>query len=127
MAGGSKGIRAGAAYVEAWLEDSRLRRGLLAAQKRLRSFGATVAKIGAGLSAAGSAVAGPMLAAVQRFADQGDQLEKMAARTGASVEALSELNYAAGQSGSGASELEAGLRGLAKTMFNAAKGSKTAS
>lgn len=46
MAASAKGIRAGRAFVELFADDSRLVRGLRAAQRRLQRFGATVRKLG---------------------------------------------------------------------------------
>ncbi|MCC6653316.1 MAG: hypothetical protein IT348_19350 [Candidatus Eisenbacteria bacterium] len=49
----------------------------------------------------------------------------MSARTGASVEALSELGYAAQQSGTSAASLEGGLKHMQRTLADAAGGSET--
>jgi hypothetical protein len=91
----AKGIRAGAAYVELAVKDSRLVKGLDAAAKKLKAFGASVAGLGARLVALGGAALAPVAGMVFHFKDAGDALNKMAARTGVSTEALSELGFAA--------------------------------
>src|SRR5690606_5551309 len=78
------------------------------------------------LVAAGGAVIAPLLAAVQHFATAGDQVNKASDRTGVAVEALSELAYAADQSGANLETLEAGLRRMQASVLDAAKGSKSA-
>jgi hypothetical protein len=76
-------------------EDSRFIKGLRSAQKRLDSFAANVAKVGVGVGAAGSAIVAPLVAAAFQFEALGGKLDDMSQRTGMSVEALSELSYAA--------------------------------
>jgi hypothetical protein len=95
----ASGIRAGAAYVELAIKDSRLIKGLDAASKKLKAFGASVAGLGSWLVALGGAALAPVTGMVNHFKDAGDALNKMAARTGVSTEALSELGFAAEQSG----------------------------
>jgi predicted HAD superfamily Cof-like phosphohydrolase len=132
MASG-QGIRAGAAYVELFTDDSRLIRGLRAAQGRLRAFGAAVHTIGAGLTTAGAWMTGLGLAAVgglgmaaRSFAKTGDALVEMSQRTGLSVETLSELDLAARKSGIGLDEVGKAVRRLQVVITNAADGSKSA-
>jgi len=122
----SKGIRAGRAFVELFADDSQLVRGLKAADRRLKAFGAGVRSIGTQLLGVGAGIAAPLAAATNVFAEMGDQLAKMSARTGISVESLSELGYAAEQSGADMTGLEGGIRKMQKFVFEAAKGSKAA-
>ena len=120
----SQGIRAGKAFVELFADDTKLVRGLKAAEKRLKAFGAGVQSIGTKLFGLGAAAVAPLLATTNVFADMGDQLAKMSARTGISVEALSELGYAAEQSGADLETLEGGVRKMQKFLVEAAQGSK---
>lgn len=119
-------IRAGKAFVELFTKDDRLRKGLESARKRLTAFGRFAAGIGAKMFAGGAAVVGTLTAAVFKFAKIGDQLDKMSARTGFSTEALSELGFAAEQSGSGIEDLEAGIKGMQRQILNAERGLSTA-
>lgn len=94
----AQGIRAGRAYVEMGTEDSRFDAGLKSAQKKLDSFAKNVVRIGAGVATAGTAIVGPIIGAAFQFEAAGSALDDMSQRTGTSVEALSELAHAAGQS-----------------------------
>jgi hypothetical protein len=122
----SQGIRAGRAFVELFADDTKLVRGLRAAEKRLKAFGAGVQSIGTKLFGLGAAAVAPLLATTNVFASMGDQLAKMSARTGISVESLSELGYAAEQSGVDLATLEGGVRKMQKFLVDAAEGSSTA-
>jgi len=129
----ARGIRAGAAYVELFADDSRLIRGLSRASRRLKAFGAGVQAMGAGmrdvgmrLVGVGTAMIAPLLGAAKVFSEMGDSLAKMSARTGVSVEALSELAFAAQQSGADMDALETGIKRMQKAVVAAATGSKEA-
>jgi hypothetical protein len=128
-----KGIRAGAAFVEIFADDSKLVRGLAKARTQLRSFGKSVSQIGDGIKTAGTwmlgpgtAIVAPMIAATKTFTETGHALTMMSERTGVSVEALSELQYAAGQSGVEMDALEKSIRLMQKVIGGAASGSATA-
>lgn len=118
-------IRAGKAFVEISAKD-RVRGVLDKISGRLRAFGRGVSSIGAGLLAASGAALTPLVSAAQMFSDVGDQIAKMSARTGVSVEALSELGFAAEQSGTDLETVEAGLRTMQRVLGQAAKGSTQA-
>lgn len=126
MAPSSRAIRAGQAFFELFADDSRLIRGLRAAQKRLRNFGRSVTGIGTSLALAGTALAAPFAAATKIFSDTGDQLNKMSARTGIAVESLSALKFAAEQSGATLEQFEPAIRGMARAIFNLERGSADA-
>jgi hypothetical protein len=122
----SSGIRAGAAYVELYTKDSRMVKGLKAAEKKLKAFGSGITSIGKKLAGLGAAMVTPLLASTSVFATMGDTLAKMSGRTGVSVESLSELGYAADQSGADLETLEVALRRMQKQVVEAAGGSATA-
>ena len=109
-------INAGKAVVSVEANRSRLAQGLAAAQKQLKSFASGAAKIGGGALAGSAAVLAPLAAAVKHFADAGSELSDMSQRTGASVEALSGLGYAAKMSGSSLEDVEKGLRKMQKGL-----------
>lgn len=121
-----QGIRAGRAFVELFADDTKLVRGLKAAEKRLQAFGAGVRSLGTQLFGLGAAAVAPLVATTQVFASLGDQLAKTSSRTGISVEALSELGYAAEQSGADLTTLEGGVRKMQKFLVEAANGSQGA-
>lgn len=126
MSGTSGAIRAGRAFVELFADDSKLVRGLRAAEKKLRAWGQSVSAIGKQLMGLGTAVAAPLGAAAKLFADFGSQFFDMSARTGVSVEALSELAFAAQQSGADVETLEGGLRKMQKFLVGVGEGSDQA-
>lgn len=117
----TKGIRAGRAFVELGVSD-RLSAGLRRAERRLKAFGEGVRAIGARLAALGAVAVAPLAASIKQFANVGDALDEAAARTGISVEALSELAFAAELSGADLETLEAGVRHLQKSLVGAADG-----
>lgn len=119
-------IRAGRAFVELFADDSRLVRGLKRAEAKLRAFGEGVRNLGLKLAGLGSAVVAPLIAATQVFAKMGDDLAKMSARTGFSVETLSELGFAAELSGTSMEALENGIRKMQRTIVDAASGMQSA-
>ena len=126
MPANTSAIRAGKAFVELSADDSALVRGLRRAQAKLKAFGEAVSSAGEGLLKIGAVAAAGIGAALRVFTAQGDALQKMALRTGISVEALSELGYAAGQSGADMETLEAGVRGMQRVLNDAATGMKSA-
>src|SRR5207247_2206046 len=122
----ASGIRAGLAYIELYANDARLVKGLNTASAKLRAFGAAVQGIGQQMSLAGAAIVTPLLASAKSFSDMGDALDKMSARTGISVEALSEIGFAAEQSGTTFDDVETAVRKMQKTIAASAGGSKQA-
>lgn len=122
MASGSQ-IRAGAAFIELYTKDTKLVKGLNRAAARLKAFGDGITAVGKRMTALGAAIVTPLFAASKVFADMGDTVAKSAARTGASVEALSELAFAAEQSGSDLATLEGSLTKMQKFLVAAAQGS----
>lgn len=112
----SKKIEAGRAQVVVEVNRSRLAAGLEAARKQLVSFAASSAKIGAGLTAGSVAMLTPIAAMAKTFASNGDMLDKMSGRTGASVEALGELAHAAGLSGTSIETVEKSIRKMQQQL-----------
>jgi hypothetical protein len=121
----TRGIRAGRAFVELGVSD-QLTKGLARAKAQLKAFGAGLQTIGKGFMAAGGGVLGFMAGAVKAFSAGTHELLEMSQRTGVSVEALSELGFAAAQSGLDMEGLEKGLRKMQKTAGEAALGSDSA-
>jgi|GEM_PF-2983271 len=121
-----RSIRAGRAFVELFADNSKLVSGLRAAKAKIQAFGHAAARI-MKTAAVGTAAVGTALAASAKvFGVMGDNIAKMAKRTGVSVEALSGLQFAASRSGVAVGELEGGLRGMARTVLDADRGLSTA-
>lgn len=117
-----QGIRAGKAFVELFADDTRLVRGLKAAEQRLKAFGASVRALGGKVMAAGAAIVTPLLAAAHQFAGVGANLDDLSQRTGVSAEALSELGHAAEMSGASLESLAGALFRMRRRIANAASG-----
>jgi len=121
----SRAIKAGKAQVEIRIDD-KLKAGLKKAQKRLSLFGAQVQALGIKLVGVGSAITAPFAASVGVFSKMGDSLDKMSKRTGFSVESLSQLGFAAEQSGSSLGTLEKGIKTMQRSINDAGRGLSTA-
>lgn len=118
-------------FVELKLQADTFNNGIRAAQKEIKEFEKnvkptlTVVKdLGIGMAAAGGAIVAGMLGATKSAVDYGDALNDARQRTGASVETLAKLGFAAEQSGSSFAGLSTGLKFLAKNMQEAVGGSK---
>ena len=120
----AQGIKAGRAYVELGVGD-KLTAGLKRARARLAAFGAGVTSWGTRLFAVGSALAAPAILAAKSFASVGDEVAKMAKRTGMSVEALSELRFVASQTGTEFGTLENAVRKMQRSIYDAGRGLST--
>ena len=121
MAG--KGTEAGKAFVTLGLNADSLEKGLKKAGDKVGAMGKRVAVAGAAVAGAGAAVLAPLLAATANFAKMGDDLDKMSARTGVGVTALSELAFAAEQSGASVQDVEKAFKGMSSALYDAGKGS----
>jgi len=121
----ARGIRAGRAFVELFADDSKLVRGLRRAEKRLKAFGDRIRNLGLKIAGLGAAMLAPLLGATKAFGSMGDQVAKMAKRTGLSVEALSELRFVASQTGTSLEALETGLRRMQRSIYDAGRGLST--
>ncbi|MCL2641854.1 MAG: hypothetical protein FWD53_13470 [Phycisphaerales bacterium] len=122
----SQGIKAGSAFIELLVNDKALVKGLRNASKKLKAFGDSVADLGKKLAMIGTAVAAPLVGFAKVFASGSKELQTLSQRTGISVEALSELGYAASISGTNMQTLEGGIKKMQRTIYMAATGSKTA-
>lgn len=122
MAASTGAIRAGKAFVEIGADNSKLLKVLNKSSDRMKAFAANAAKIGGSLIAAGTSITAPLTAAVFSFSEAGDKLDKMSIRTGASVESLSALGFAAEQSGTSIDALGSGLFRMRRRIANATTG-----
>ena len=125
MAGGRRDIEAGSAYVRLFLKKTEFERGLVKLRSELTKIGDHFTKTGAIFTAAGAAIVGTIVKATMDFAAFGDTFDKMALRTGISVESLSELGYAAGQSGASLEAVEKSVRRMQRAISEASSGMAT--
>lgn len=118
------GIRAGKAYVEAYLNKTKLTRGLKSVSADLQAFGAGVASMGTKFMALGAGIVTPLLGAAATFAKVGSDLNDMSARTGMSTNALSELGFAADMTGASIGDVETSVKKMQKAVTAATQGGK---
>lgn len=123
MANSASAIRAGKAFIELFVDDNRLVRGLNAAAARLKAFGGHVRSLGTAMVGIGAAAMAPLVASVKMFASSGAGLDDMAKRTGFSAESLAELGFAAEQSGATLQSFESSVKRLQRTIGDATEGS----
>ncbi len=123
---GSSSIRAGRAFVELFADDSKLVRGLRSAERKLRAFGSGIRTLGLKMMAIGAGLLTPLIGSAKAFSKMGDEVAKMAKRTGLSVETLSELKFVASQTGTEFSTLENGFRKMQRSIYDAGRGLSTA-
>lgn len=93
----ARDIQAGKAFLRVSIREDLA--GLRRTSKKLKAWGANIAKVGGALSGVSAAVLGPLAGMSKAFADAGDQIHKMSMRTGVGAQALSELGHAAELSG----------------------------
>ena len=130
----SAAIEAAKAFVRLYLDDKSLKKGLAGLKGTIAGAAGGLAKVGPIIGGAaitgGAALVGSgftaAAASVWRFVDAGAGLDDIVNRTGASAEALSQLRYAAEQSGADITMVEKGMRKLGDVQTQAANGSKSA-
>ena len=130
----SSAIEAARAFVRIFADDSQLKKTLLGLRSTVSTAMSGIGKVG--MAVGGAAIASGVglvasgftaaAASVWRFVDAGAGLQDVADRTGASTEALSQLRYAAEQSGTNLEAVEKGIRKLGDVTTQAANGSKSA-
>src|SRR5262245_37725444 len=96
---GGGDILAGRAYIELLLKDRGVSKSLTSFGQKLQHLGKDFAIIGGLIAGVGAAITGPMLHAMHSVVEMGTSLQLMHERTGQSVESLSELRFAAEQTG----------------------------
>ena len=123
-------ILIGEAFLELAVDSKKLTAGLSNTEKQIVSFtnnmSTKLKSIGTIMTVAGGAITGALALIVKQTADIGDQFNDMSLRTGATVEDLSTLAYAAKQSGTDIGALELGLKFLTAEMNKAKDGNKEA-
>jgi hypothetical protein len=122
----SRSIKAGNAYVEIGIRN-RLAKGVKGIQSDLKKIGGNVRGIGMGLIGVSGAILAPLVAATQGFAAMGDQVQKMAIRTGIAVKDLSALGFAAEQSGTSLESVGGAIQKMNRRIGRLSVGAGTAS
>lgn len=102
-----------------------MERGLSSAQKKIKAFHTSINQVGKRIMVAGAAVAGAVGLMVKNYVKAGDEVHKMALRTGFTTESLSELRYASQICGADLGALEKGVKKMSKTIMDANDGLAT--
>jgi hypothetical protein len=118
----SRSIEAGRAFLKLVIEDSEFRKSLQGSAQHLDRWGRSLQSISLKVGALGAAITTPFAVAAKKFADIGSQLHDLSGRTGATVERLSELRFAASQTGVEFGGIELAYRRMAKTIGDANRG-----
>lgn len=102
-----------------------MERGLKKGRSLLKSHAAAFKKVGRAMTVVGAAITGAIGLMVKGYIKAGDEVHKMALRTGFSTESLSELKYAADISGASLADVEKGVKKMSKTIMDANEGLAT--
>jgi hypothetical protein len=113
-------IRAGKAFVELSIKD-KLTQGLRSASAKLQAFGTSVRTIGTAMAGIGAGGLAGILGAAKVFADAGSEIHDMSQRTGLAADNLSELKFAAEQTGASFEDVEKAIRFMQKQGIDASK------
>ena len=95
----SGNVKAGKAFVEILLDQTKLERGLKAAQKKLRNFGNAMLGVGKTMVATAALAAAPIAYATKTFANFDDQMRMVKAVSGATEDQFKRLTEVAEELG----------------------------
>lgn len=95
-------------------------------QDSYNDLAADLGNVGLLFSGIGAGITVPLALATKSFAAAGDAVDKLGKRTGASVESLSALEYAADQTGASFGAIESGAESLYSAIGKAIKGNTKA-
>lgn len=82
-------------------------------------------KVGTAMTIAGAAIVGGLSAMIKKYVEAGDEIGKMAKRTGFAVTTLGELKYAADITGASFTDIEKATKRMGKTISDAGDGMAT--
>ncbi len=123
MAGASGNVKAGRAFVEIMLDQTRLERGLKSAQTKLKNFGTSLTTAGKGMVTVATIAAAPFAFATKTFADFDDQMRMVKAVTGATEKEFQRLTEVAEKLGRETSftakQVADGMTAMGRMGFNA--------
>ena len=88
-------VKAGRAYVEILLDQTKLERGLKQAQAKLKNFGSALTGVGKSMVAVATVAAAPIAYATKTFADFDDQMRMVKAVSGATEKEFQRLTEVA--------------------------------
>ena len=106
-------------------DATELKAELGKAQSYIDKHTEQIQKIGKVMTIAGAAVTAVVGSMVRNYVKAGDEVQKMAIRTGFSTTALSELGYAAKICGTDLNTVETGIKKMSRAIVDAASGQTT--
>ncbi len=107
------------------VDDKGFNNQMTAIGKRTDALSGKFRTMGKVMVGAGLAIAGALSAAVLSYAKAGDEVAKMAKRTGLAVEMLSELRHVAMLTGTDLGSIEKATKKMSKTLIDASEGMTT--
>jgi len=122
----AKGLNVGSVYMSIGGDTAGFNKAMSGVERTIKTRMmptfrmASMAAIGIG-----AAVAGAAAASIRSFVKMGDEIHKMALRTGFSATTLSELRHAANLSGASLGDVERAAKRMAKTVQDASDGMAT--
>lgn len=123
MAGASGNVKAGRAFVEIMLDQTKLERGLKQAQAKIKNFGTSLTTAGKGMVTVATIAAAPFAFATKTFADFDDQMRMVKAVTGATEKEFQRLTEVAEKLGRETSftakQVADGMTAMGRMGFNA--------
>ncbi len=120
MAGQGGAIKAGAAFVELFVEDNKLYRGLDMVAGKFHGWGQQMRSMGAQLGAGGGAVFGPMVAGLTEVTNRAAGMQLLADRMGEPIAAISTLAGGFERAGVSADQFGGIMEGLRTKVAEAA-------
>lgn len=118
----SGNVRAGRAFVEIMLDQTRLEKGLKAAQAKLKSFGTSLVSAGKGMTTAAIIAATPLAFATRTFANFDDQMRMVKGVTGATEKEFQSMTLEAEKLGRETSftaqQVAGGMAEMGRMGFN---------
>ena len=120
MAGQGGAIKAGRAFVELFVDDNKLYRGLDMAAGKFQGWGGQMRNIGAGLGAAGGGILAPLVLGLVEVTQRAAGLQQVADRIGESVTATSTLAGGMERAGVSADQFGGIIEGLKTKVAEAA-------
>lgn len=120
--GQGRDIRSGGAFVELFVRDSALHRGLNRARQAVSSFARTVTAVGGGIGAFGAGILGPIATAFQQVVSRDVELGRFADKMGVGVDKLSAFAFAAQTTGVSLEELKGHYENWAERVQQGALG-----
>ena len=120
------GVRAGKTFVEAYLDASKLERGLNQALGTMRSFASGLKSIGTNMAVLGGAIIGPLLFGARALMKLSDEIGDVQNNTNLSVEAIQRMTIGSEKLGVASGVAASALATMGGVIGRAMDGNKRA-